>query len=193
MSKYIFFLINLIFIFLISGCLTTSSLVRTLEQNPNMTPYEADQKLGKPAEQYSSPDKTIMCKIYIPAFGGFEDRTALIFVKNRLFRYGRDTKFFHLNAMKDIGAISEDKYQQEYEQATREEESRRNMKYQMLKDWQNTQYQNQVLSNQRRLIELEKQKANSIQYKQPQIIGRQSTTDCYTDSQGNIHCTTNQH
>lgn len=193
MSKYIFFLVNLLSIVLISGCLTTSSIVRTLEQNPNMAPYEADQKLGKPAEQYSSPDKTIMCKIYIPAFGGYRDRMALIFVKNKLFRYGRDTRFFHLDAMRDIGAISEDKYRWEYEQAVKEEESRRNIEYQMLRDWQNTQYQNQVLSNQRKLIELEKQKAKSIQYNQPQITGKQSTTNCYTDSQGNIHCTTTQH
>jgi hypothetical protein len=158
-----------------------------------LTPYEADQKFGKPVEEYPNPDRTIICKIYSPAFTGYQDRTAVIFVNNKLFRYGRNTKFFHLDAMRDAGAISEDKYRGEHEQAVREEESRRNMQYRMLNDWQNSQYQNQILSNQRKLIELEKQKVKSIQYNQPQIIGRQSTTDCYTDNQGNIHCTTNQH
>ena len=192
MNKKLF--LYLIFITLLtSGCLTTSSLVRTLEQNSNMTPYEADQKFGKPAEEYPTPDRTIICKIYTPAFTDYKDRTVVLFANNKLFRYGRFSKFFVLDVMKDLGALPEDKYRWEYEKAAREEESRRNMEYQMLRDWQNTQFQNQILSNQRKLIELEKQKANSAQYNQPQIIGRQSTTDCYTDSQGNIHCTTNQH
>lgn len=187
------FLCLIIITLLASGCLTTSSLVRTLEQNPNLTPYEADKKFGKPTAEYPNPDGTIICKVYTPAFTDYRNRIVAIFANNKLFRYGRFSKFFVLDALRDLSALPEDEYRWEYEKAAKEEESYRNMQYQMLGDWQNMQYQNQVLSNQRKLIELEKQKVKSMQYNQPQIIGRQSTTDCYTDNQGNIHCTTNQH
>lgn len=210
MNKKLF--LYLIFIMLLtSGCLTTSSLVKTLEQNPSLTPYEADKKFGNPykVESYMLPlenirkirglyrtktgEPKVVLKTYAPLFADRQDYITIVFIDDRIFRHGKDDPFFHLQLQKDLGLITEDEYRWKYQQAAQAMGAYYNAQIQMLQQWQNTQYQNQVLSNQRKLIELEKQKANSIQYNPPQIIGRQSTTDCYTDNQGNIHCTTNQH
>ncbi|GEM_PF-6592349 len=182
--------------------MTTSHFIRVMDTNPNLSITEADKKFGRPKMVFNI-NSTTLYKIYTVNKDFYSDvDIAVYFVNNKVFRFSEDSPFFHLDVSRDLGFITQEQYEEKYNQLVKEQESRRAgalKALEMMSTMQNMQYQQQSLYNQQQLINQNKEflKTYKQQNQQKQVspilqIHKPTTynTDCYTDYYGRTHCTT---
>ena len=133
------------------GCITYEKFVKTIGNNPRISPANFSQKLKEKPIKAQSVNDNVSYEIYSLPWAAANG--VVYFKDQKLECYGQESVFTHLDCLRTTGAIDESEYRWRYEMLQQQDIARRQEFLQIYSAAQNASYQQQSIQNQRTLVQ----------------------------------------
>ena len=147
------------------GCITYEKFVKTIGNNPRISPANFSQKLKEKPIKAQSVNDNVSYEIYSLPWAAANG--VVYFKDQKLECYGQESVFTHLDCLRTTGAIDESEYRFKYEMAQQQVLAQNAAFLQMYGMLQDQQYQQQSLDYQKQGIGYQKKTIQAIHSLKP--------------------------